>query len=214
MHNRARRFSGMQPPDAVVRTHRRRRPQQPCSMGQQSLAGRQRRLRPLPLPVTQLLLGVALLTGPLALLVEAAGVSCSGASRQARLGAFVVAPSRWPAAAARAGAGQQHRRQQGLARCFVDRREDGAKEDQTQQLVQQQQQQQRLLQQSQPEPPSPERDPRRQRREAPTTSRRDHVVSGGLLAGAMTATVLGARARAETTPVYMDRCVLPRGWMA
>ena len=81
--------------------------------------------------------------------------------------------------------------------CFVDR--DGQERGEPELPPQSQRQQQQV-----PEPAS--LGGQRRRRDAPVTSRREHLVTGGLLAGAMTATMLGARARAEETPVYMDRC--------
>ena len=47
------------------------------------------------------------------------------------------------------------------------------------------------------------------------TTRRDHLVAGGVLAGAMAASLLKAgAARADATPMYMDRCVkVGRNWV-
>jgi hypothetical protein len=127
-----------------------------------------------------------------------------GSHRRLGVGGFVSSssssmPSRWPAAAA----GTRHRRQ-GLAQCFVDRKEIEDKDKKQQQ----QQKHGRLNQPSEPPLLETSKEQRR-RREAAGTSRREHVVTGGLLAGAMTATMLASRARAETAPMYMDRCV---GW--
>jgi hypothetical protein len=87
--------------------------------------------------------------------------------------------------------------------CFVDR--DGQERGEPELPRPEQRQEQRQQQQA-PEPAS--LGGQRRRRDAPVTSRREHLVTGGLFAGAMTATMLGARVRAEETPVYMDRCAV------
>lgn len=154
---------------------------------------------------------LVLLLGPL-LAVSGAfhghgGSSSRTPSRRLGVGAFLSVPVRWPSSApsgtgharglAAAGEAGKRQRRSGLIECFVKRDgQQGANADEKQQ------------QPSPSEPPSTlSEGQQRKRREAPLASRRDHLVTGGLLAGAMAATMLGARARADTTPMYMDRCV-------